>query len=370
MSTQLSSVHRLAAGQSCGPVRVNESVERLLQRGSARRPILQFRLNRVASRALALYDRSVRRYPYHRVDVFTDRPFGGNPLAVFTDTEGLSDAEMQLVAREMNLSETVFCVPSSTAELGLRIFTIDRELPLAGHPTVGAMWLLAQLGVFDLQRPATTVRVELGVGVIDVEVLVDEQGRPGDAVMTQRNPSFGPVVEDLDLVAQALGLDRLQLDAADLPARVVDTGVPWLLIPVRDLQALRSIAPDRAACERLTQMVGTDLVHAFTQDTVGVEAAVHTRHVWFGTVTPGEDPVTGSACGCIGAYLVHEGVLLAAPTAELVIEQGMVVGRPGHVRATVTVDPQAGGIRAVRVGGGGVVMGQGELVIPDLGLDG
>jgi trans-2,3-dihydro-3-hydroxyanthranilate isomerase len=306
----------------------------------------------------------VRRFDYDRVDVFTDAPFGGNPLAVFVDAVGLTDDEMQAIAREMNLSETVFCVPSAIADVGLRIFTVDRELPLAGHPTVGAIWALAARGAMPGGTGSVDVQVELGVGVVPVTIHRDpEDGLLREVEMSQRAPTFGAPFEDVDLLARALGVDRSRLLAPDLPARVVDTGIPWFLVPLADLRAIRSIRPDFELCDRVAAAVGTDLFHVFTQDTDDPASSAHTRHVWFGRVTPGEDAVTGSACGCLAAYLVGEGVILAAPTADLVLEQGAEVGRPGTVRARVEVD-ERGRVRDVRVGGPAVVLGDGCLILP------
>ena len=303
-----------------------------------------------------------RTYRYHRVDVFTEQPLSGNPLAVFPDARGLEDSELLAIAREMNLSETVFCLPprQPDAQIRLRIFTIDRELPFAGHPVVGAHFVLAATGRYDLVEPMTLVRGELQAGVLPVEILV-EGGLPRAVVMTQRTPAFAPALQDMAFVAEAIGLSRDQIGQGDLPARVVDTGVPWLVIPVVDLKALAAIAPDPALCRRLALIAGTDLIYAFTLDTKDTSAAARARHVWFGKVTPGEDPVTGSAAGCLASYLVFQGVLLAAPSVEIRIEQGIEVGRPGQVRAYI--DAIGTRVERVRVGGPAVLVGDGELRI-------
>lgn len=297
---------------------------------------------------------------YHRVDVFTDRPFGGNPLAVFRDADGLDKTAMQRIAREMNLSETVFCLKPTVADaqVRLRIFTVDRELPLAGHPVVGSHFVLASTGAYSLKDGVNVVRGELEAGVLPVEILV-EDGVVRDVLMTQRTPAFAPVFKDVDLVAEAVGLPRDSLCPADLPVRLVDTGVPWLIIPVHNLPALKRVAPDFRACTELAERVGAETFYAFTQETEDANCAVRSRHVWFGRVTPGEDPVTGSAAGCLASYLVNEGVLLAAPTAEVRIEQGVEIGRPGVVDAFVEVEGKK--IKRVRVGGRAVHMGDGEL---------
>lgn len=297
---------------------------------------------------------------YLRVDVFCDRPFGGNPLAVFPEADELADDTMRLLAREMNLSETVFCLTPTApqADTRLRIFTVDREVPMAGHPTVGTIFALCESGILDVGEGETVLQAELGVGVLPI-VVRKRDGVVESVTMTQRAPRFGEPFGDVELAARALGLRADQLSPGELPIRVVDTGIPWLLIPCEDLRAVQRIDPVASACRKLAERTGTDLIHAFTQDVVDPSCAVHTRHVWFGTVTPSEDPATGSAAGCLGSYLVHEQVLLAAPDVELTIEQGLEIGRPSRIR--VRVATSKGRINEVQVGGTAVLMGGGEI---------
>jgi len=302
----------------------------------------------------------MRTYRYHRVDVFTDTPLCGNPLAVFPDARGLDAREMQALARELNLSETTFLLPPSQkdAAVRMRIFTIDRELPLAGHPTVGTAYVLAKTGKLPLQPGRNVVQFELGAGVLPVEIDVVD-GEVATVFMTQKPPKIGTPFEEHELVATALGLRTDQLDLGTLHPRVVDTGIPWFLVPLTDLKALRELKAHPLVCAELARVVGTDLFHAFTQDTGDPNCAARTRHVWWGSVTPGEDPVTGSAIGCIASYLVHEGVILAAPEAEFAIEQGEEVGRPGKVMARI--EAHGGKVTRVQIGGRAVHVGDGEL---------
>ncbi len=307
----------------------------------------------------------MRTYRYHRVDVFTEEIFGGNPLVVFPEAEGLSDREMQNIAREMNLSETVFCFAPSTgdAHVRMRIFTVDRELPMAGHPVVGTHYVLASTGRYDHDGRDFTVQAELPAGVLPADVLFQE-GELRSVVMTQRAPSFGEPYKDQATLAKALGVDESALDFADMVPMVVDTGVPWFVIPMRDLRAIRSLVPYPGLCGQIAEQVGTDMFYAFTQETEDAMAAAHARHVWFGAVTPGEDPVTGSAAGCLGSYLVQQEVLLAAPGAQAFIEQGVEVGRPGMVE--VLVDVKGNELSRVRVGGHAVHLGDGEIRLDDI----
>src|SRR5690606_18930366 len=150
--------------------------------------------------------------------------------------DALDGKTMQAIAREMNLSETVFCLKPSVpeAEVRLRIFTVDRELPLAGHPVVGTHFVLASTGRYTLREGVNVVRGQLEAGVLPVEIVV-EGGNVRDVLMTQRTPAFAPACKDLDLVAKAVGLPADSICPADLPVRLVDTGVPWLIVPVIDL---------------------------------------------------------------------------------------------------------------------------------------
>ncbi|MBI5852025.1 MAG: PhzF family phenazine biosynthesis protein [Planctomycetes bacterium] len=302
------------------------------------------------------------RTQYLRVDVFTTVPFSGNPLAVFPDADAIPPSRMQAIAREMNLSETVFCVRSAKpqADVRLRIFTIDRELPLAGHPTIGAVFALASTGRLPLSGAGDVVWCELGVGVLPVEV-ESRSGIVERVVMTQREPRFGEAYSRVDRVAAALGVTHAALCPGDLPIRVVDTGIPWLIVPVVDLHAIRRIAADPSRCAAIASEVDTDAFYAFTQDVVDSTCTAHARHVAFGSLTPGEDPATGSAAGCLASYLVGEGIVLASPNADLTIEQGLEVNRPSRIEAMV--ETEAGKPKRVRVGGRAVLLGDGSLEV-------
>jgi PhzF family phenazine biosynthesis protein len=228
---------------------------------------------------------------------------------------------------------------------------------------VGTHWVLATTGRLRLHPGRNIVHAELGAGVLPVELVVDQGGVLESVFMTQSPPRFGQPFTDHGLVAAALGLEPFQLTVGELHPRVVDTGIPWFLIPLTDRRAVDSIVPRHDLCAQVAEMVGTDLFHAFSQDTGDPSCAVRTRHVWFSGVTPGEDPVTGSAIGCIASYLVNEEVILAMPTAECWIEQGETVGRPGKVLARVTLHDHR--ISAVEVGGAAVHVGDGELWLPE-----
>jgi len=295
----------------------------------------------------------MREYRFMQVDVFTDTPFGGNPLAVFPETEGLTTAEMQRLAREMNLSETTFVLPPQAAEADfkVRIFTPADELPFAGHPVVGTHWALAHLKRVDLREPVTRVRFELGVGVLPADLHVTG-GQVERVVMTQDRPTFHAIVEDVTDLAAGLGLAPEAITETGLPAQVVSTGLPQLMVPVRslaDVQGLGAGGLNTSALNRACRAVGSDIVLVFTFETERPEATVHVR-VFAPLHGVPEDPATGSANGALGAYLVHHrAVEVAGPTVHLLSEQGAEMNRPSTVY--VEVDRTGEEVTAVRVGG-------------------
>ena len=192
-----------------------------------------------------------RSLKFYQADVFTWQPFGGNPVAVFPDAQGLNDYQLQQIAREMNLSETVFVLPPTdqAAVVRLRIFTPTQEIPFAGHPVLGTFYVLAQLGLIAVTDGVTRVMQECNIGLFPVEIHARE-GQVTRVVMTLPKPLFLGLVdetEDLFDVAKALGLSIHQIVDTKKPVMVVSTGLPVLIVPVRTLTAVRSIVPDAAA---------------------------------------------------------------------------------------------------------------------------
>jgi trans-2,3-dihydro-3-hydroxyanthranilate isomerase len=295
----------------------------------------------------------MKEYRFMQVDVFTNRPFGGNPLAVFPDAEGLTAEEMQCLAREMNLSETTFVLPpqAARADFAVRIFTPAKELPFAGHPVVGTHWVLAHLGRVELQAPVRRVHFELGVGVLPADLHV-AGGRVERVVMTQDHPTFLATMEDVTDLSEGLGLLPEAITGTGLPVQVVSTGVPQMMVPVRSLaevQVLDASQLNVAALSRACRAVGTECVMVFSFETERPEATVHTR-VFAPLLGVPEDPATGSANGALGAYLVHHrAVPVTAPTTRILSEQGAELGRPSTLQ--VEVDRRGGEITSVRVGG-------------------
>jgi trans-2,3-dihydro-3-hydroxyanthranilate isomerase len=305
----------------------------------------------------------MRRLRYHIVDVFTDRQFGGNPLAVYTDGEGLATETMQTIAKEMNLSETTFVLPAEDAanDFRVRIFTPGSELPMAGHPTVGTTFILARERMIESPGDAapSTVRLEEGVGPIPVEITWRE-GAADFIEMSQPLPTFGPVFGDKAAIAAALSLDPPDIDAR-LPCQVVSCGVPFLYVPLANLDAARRARPRLDLIERHLHGFPPE-VFVFTTETEFQGSGVHSR-----MFAPGlgitEDPATGAASGPLGCYLVRHNVVGSDSQLDITSEQGVEMGRPSFLR--IRVDHAGERITRVRVGGRCRYVGGGHLELED-----
>ena len=308
-------------------------------------------------------------YRFVQLDVFTDRPFCGNPLAVFPETSELTDERMQQIAREMNLSETVFVLPpkDENALRRLRIFTPTQELPFAGHPVVGTWYCLAREGMVPLPENGTGwahIKQEVGIGVLPVDIEFKD-GDPSQVVMTQGKFEIINEIEDWQEqaeIARALGLAREDLDE-NLPIQSVSTGNSMLLVPVRSLADLGHCRVNLALLSEVYERAKATGCYAFTRETIEIgEARAHAR--FFVGMNIGEDPATGSAAGPLGGYLVYHDAAGVEPVdgvCRFVIEQGDFMNRPSRIG--LEVKGKAGKIEEVRVGGTAVVVARGELEI-------
>jgi trans-2,3-dihydro-3-hydroxyanthranilate isomerase len=289
---------------------------------------------------------------FYTLDVFTTARFEGNPLAVITDGDGLSNDEMQAIAREMNLSETVFVQkPTEDNALArLRIFTTREELKLAGHPVIGTWFLLAELGVVPAQEGGVHVLQQTGAGVLPVEIRFKD-GRPQRVTMTQKEAAFRPAKINKKALAAALGLSPKDFDPKLEPEHV-STGIFNLMVPLRNRAALGKIAIKMIALRELLGKNAT-MAYCFTS---GGNGKVFSRGIlpW----EPYEDAATGSAAGSLGAYLVRHGKL--SPGHMLSILQGEEMGRPSHIEVEVT---QSGKKLVPRVSGAAVKIFEGTIQV-------
>jgi trans-2,3-dihydro-3-hydroxyanthranilate isomerase len=293
--------------------------------------------------------KDLRRFSFAQLDVFSSRPFEGNSLAVYPDGRGLSETEMQDIAREMNLSETTFILPRDPAverERGVRvrIFTVQEELPFAGHPTLGTAFLLRGA------TGAPEIALELNVGRVPVRF----EDKPGEATfgeMTQAEPKFG-MTHDREAVVRATSLRDGDIDPS-LPVQTVSTGLVFTVVPLRGLEVMRRLQIDLRSSSEYLQRSGGKFFYFVCRETVDSAARLHARMLFYN----GEDPATGSAAGCAAAWMVAHGV--ARPEERVLIEQGIEMRRPSRifVRAARTDDR----VVNVRVGGHAVEVARGEI---------
>jgi trans-2,3-dihydro-3-hydroxyanthranilate isomerase len=289
---------------------------------------------------------------------------------VFPEAEGLTDEQMQCIAREMNLSETVFVFPSEHEGVlrRLRIFTPTSELKFAGHPIAGTWNCLAREGVVPLPDGGTgivQIKHEVGIGVLPVEIDF-KNAEPLRVVMTQGQFEIKAEIDDSQDqadIARGLGLSREDLDET-LPIQACSTGNTMLIVPIRSLADLGRCRPNLSLLEEVYARYtfadsGATGCYAFTRETIEVgEARAHAR--FFVGQNIGEDPATGSAAGPLGGYLVHHdatGVDAVDGVYKFVIEQGDFIKRPSRISLEVKGAP--GRVEEVRVGGPSVVVARG-----------
>jgi trans-2,3-dihydro-3-hydroxyanthranilate isomerase len=279
----------------------------------------------------------VARYRYVIADVFTDAPLTGNQLAVFTDGRDFDDRQMQDIAREMNLSETVFVLPPSTdeADVRIRIFTPATELPFAGHPTLGSAFVLGG----PLQK--IVIRLETASGLVPVELTRDGAeivfGR-----MEQPIPRWGPVV-NADAIMAAVGVER-----SELPVERYELGPGHTYIALESPDQVAALKPDLGALEAAT----SDGVNCFARD----EERWKTR-MWAPSHGVAEDPATGSAAGPLAIHLARHGWIAFGEQIEIV--QGVEIKRPSRLFAQV--EGEGDRIDRVYVGGSAVIVARGEF---------
>jgi len=294
----------------------------------------------------------MKTYPFQQVDAFTTHALGGNPCAVFFDTDDMEDSLMLAIAREMNLSESAFVRRSSVADFGVRYFTPAEEIPLAGHPTLATAYALVDSGRFRLTGEHTRLTLELKVGPINVDIFAS-RSLVQRVVMTQVKPVF------LATLAPEQVLPVFGLSPADLlpgyPIQIVSTGTPQLMLPLASQEALRRINLDVFAYQALRARAGFFSPHLFCLFGATPTGRTFARHFGVPPDTP-EDPFTGSATGGMAAYLWHYSLI---DTPTFIAEQGHWMGRPGQ--AFVEVVGPRNDIETVKVGGGAVTVLRGQL---------
>ncbi|HSS17826.1 MAG TPA: PhzF family phenazine biosynthesis protein [Candidatus Dormibacteraeota bacterium] len=287
-------------------------------------------------------------YEFIQLDVFTKTPLTGNPLAIFPDGRGLSDQQMQALAREMNLSETTFVLPREPqveAQQGkrVRIFTVEEELPFAGHPTLGTALYVHSTAASG----ADEIVLDLNVGKIGVRFRSESNHRSnrvaGDVFgeMRQRDPEFGPTLPP-DKVASVLGSEGSEI-AAEWLSQIVSTGLPFAIVPIRDSKTLANLKPDLVKAGALLEGTGARFCYFISPEEREGRLEVRARMFFYG----GEDPATGSAAGCAISWMVQHGV--AKSDEQILIYQGVEARRPSEIFVRATRDGEK--VTNVRVGG-------------------
>jgi trans-2,3-dihydro-3-hydroxyanthranilate isomerase len=295
-------------------------------------------------------------------DVFTSRPLEGNPRAVFPDARGLSDDLMQRIAREFNLSETVFVLPPDEPQNTrcLRIFTPKAELPFAGHPTVGTAYALAALGEIPLTGEETRIVFEEKVGPVPV-LIRSEEGRP---VFTQLSvaklPEQGPTPPEASELAEMLSLTADDVMSGEDHPQGFSCGNPFLFIPLRSRDALRRARLRIDVWEDVLSGGWTSKVYLLCREPELPGSHIRAR-MFSPEIGIGEDPATGAAVSALGGYLG-----IRAPerdgTLTWIVEQGFEMGRPSLLH--LEVDKRGGEITGVRVGGSSVLVSEGTMELP------
>jgi len=296
---------------------------------------------------------------YLHYDVFTDRMFEGNQLAVFPDGRGLSTAQMQAITREMNFSESTFVLPAETpgTDVRMRIFTPGAELPMAGHPTIGSTFALAHEGVIAAGRE----RWVFGLGVGPTPVELTWHGALSFAWMDQRPPVYRePASSPADII-RAAGVDPAAVDATGLPVEEISCGTQFIFVPVQTRAAVDAAEPDAGAMRRLRSAFPSGHVAVFIFSAEPVDPAVAVYSRMFGhAIGVAEDPATGGASGPLGSYLVKHGLVTREQRRDMVSLQGVAMGRPSRIHMRITTDGNDQ-ITRVQVGGTAVRVGEGTL---------
>jgi trans-2,3-dihydro-3-hydroxyanthranilate isomerase len=300
------------------------------------------------------------RLKYMHLDVFTSRRFEGNQLAVFFGAEGLDEVAMQTIAREMNFSESTFLLPAERpdTDIRMRIFTPGVELPMAGHPTIGTTYALAETGVITPGRGHFVFG--LGVGPTRVE-LRWEGTRLAFASMDQRLPDVRQPVAPLEVIARAAGVDPDAHRRTGVPIQEISCGVPYILLPLATRADVDGATADLAALRQLKSAFPSEHtgIYLFSTESAGDDVTAYSRMFASG-LGIAEDPATGSACGPLGCYLVQHGLVARERAGQIVSWQGVAMGRPSRIHVAIAQD-DAGAVSRVQVGGEAVVVAQGTL---------
>jgi len=288
--------------------------------------------------------------PYYQVDVFSGDLFGGNPLAVFLRGKNFTEGQFQKVSREMNLSETTFIFPPSSAEVDfdIRVFTPEKEIPFAGHPTLGTAYVLRKANMIPANQ--NKLKLKFRGGIIPVQFEEDNK-----IYMVQPSGKILQTYSKLEKIANCLGLNLNTIDT-NLPIQTVTTGFPALLIPITSLRAIQRININLPLLKEVLNEVEVDMIFPFTRETVNLENSIHARG-FAPFIGISEDPATGSVSGALGYYLYSKN----REEKKIMIEQGFEIKRPSII--SVEINEMDGNFPLIQVGGETRLVIQGSLFL-------
>ena len=296
-------------------------------------------------------------YSFYQVDVFTNTPFSGNPLAVFFDVEEqLSSLAMLSIAKEMNLSETIFVLPPGEmpADFSVKIFTPEKEIPFAGHPTIGTAHILRETG--RAISGDHSIKLSMKAGIITVtQGLIDNL-----LFMDQPLPEYLPVLDCAEKIGNVLSIPTSSIKLSRYPIQIVSTGLPILLVPINSIKLLEKIVINVSELDKILHSLGVEMLYAFTDETLNPSANIHAR-MFAPPLGILEDPATGSAAGAMGAYIYKHKILPENNLKNIVIEQGYKMGRPSCIH--VEIYHEHNEIKKIRVGGESVTIIEGFIKI-------
>jgi trans-2,3-dihydro-3-hydroxyanthranilate isomerase len=292
------------------------------------------------------------------VDAFTDQPFGGNPASVVLGADRLEDEMLQKIAREMNTRETVFVMKSDVASFRFRYLTPKSEIGFSGHPTIAAYHVLLREGLIEARKDVTLTSLETKAGNLDIEIVKNESTGRHEIQITHRTPEFLETYDPKDYLG-ALGLTLADFQSPN-PLQTISTGTPHLILPVSTMRSLDRIKPDWEKLKELQRSSDYVSMSVFTRETRDPTSDAQVRH-FAPALGVYEDPVSGSAAGCLASYLIRYGFMEPSyPVTSIVIEQGYYVGRPGRVFVEVRGNKEE--IEQVKVSGTGVVVFKGKFL--------
>lgn len=307
----------------------------------------------------------MKKVEIYQVDAFTTYLFGGNPAGVVIDANELTEEEMQKIAREMNCSETAFVLKTKDpkADLKVRFFTPTEEVDLCGHATIATFHVLVHEGKILLDCEEKTIYQETKAGILPVHLIATKDGKLDRVVMGQTLPKIIETSDDTSEIAELLGLESSDLRLNDLPLQIVSTGLPDMMVPIKDLETLKKASPDFSRLAKYQKEKGFISIHAFTFETEDLNNTVHTRD-FAPSVGIDEEAATGTANGALAAYLVtNRAVPLDDEKIIIRVEQGYVMDRPSEIIAEII--HEKGDIKEVRVGGRGVIVIEGTIMIQE-----